>query len=334
MSEESGDIERDRIVGLPIDEAVEQVTAANPDEDPETVRERLERVSEDGQVTEDALEDELSEVSEMVATPETKVELTEMVSDQAGELAEDDRDIPVVDHRLSAFESRLQRAQADAESLGPALQTTIRKNDQSTPVYEIVTDLHELRAKTSDLRQRTDDLKIDIESFQEWLDTATVRYRQFELDLSAVEDSLDELAEIADGVEQARADTDSDDPPAPTSEAALQWTHATLQHRMLGLMVTDLRTELDACEELAVRENRDDDAEIAEYRDTLDDLQSRWKSLDERVADLTVESWRDRYGAEISGFEDDLEAFEPPVDWTTVETTLQERRETILASLA
>src|SRR6056297_1195388 len=104
-------VEDDRtVVGLPTEEAVEVVVAADPARDPDEVRSLLDHVTTDDRVTRDGIDSTVSDVAKRLATAETRVELARSALDDATAAAEGVRDLDVVASRLEEYRATLYAA--------------------------------------------------------------------------------------------------------------------------------------------------------------------------------------------------------------------------------
>lgn len=358
---EAGDsdgVDGPSIDGLALDEAVDRVVDREDDRDPETVRAALEHVTEDGFVSGAAVEDALKDTSKLVATAETRAELARIAMDDAREAAEPVADIPTVAARLDRFEAEVSAVEERAADLGEAVQSVVDDSEDPEARFAVAEGIRRIEARSRAVQRDADDLQFDLEDFERWLDSHDARVAALGDDVDALASSFDALAaavdDLADGIEDA-ADA-ADDPVAGRAEgdgpegdgaddssAGLDhaWFDATLRVRVIGLTVADLRAELadirawtdradentDASDTGAADES---DAEAADGLDAiearLDDVDARREALEARLDDLATPAWHDRYGDRIDGFERDLDALAPPVEWGAVERALEARR--------
>jgi len=302
-------------------------TATNP-RDPDEVRATLDRVASDGVVTRDAVEEALTETSMVVSTAETRTELASHALADAREAAAPVSDLDVVAARLDAFESRLTAVEDRSSALGADLETLVEKTGEPDSVYEVAAGTRRLRAAAKRVQRDADVLQMDLESFERWLDSPETRFDEFGEDIDAVEQSLDGLAATVDEIPIIAADDAANsDAVAPDADSTgTDWAVARLRHRVLGLLLADLRAELGDLRTLAERADRDRAGRAAELGDRLDDLDTRQAGLGDRLEDLARPAWTDRFGDRVASFEAETADMEPPLDWSAVESAFEEHR--------
>jgi len=335
------DVDHPSLEGLGIDEAVEAVVEADPDRDPETVRRALYYVSDDEVLTADAVEDALAKLSKVVATPETRLDVAEQALEEARETAEPVADLPVVRARLDEYAAELaaleERLDAVQEQLGEAVD-----RDPDGSLYAIGRDCAEVTGAANAVQQAVDDLYLEVDrEFDRWLSDAGTRAERLDEDVDAVESMLDELKEVAEALDDAEA---GEIPTLVGGEAIedsqLAWFDAALRVRVAGLLLADLRYELDDLQTWADREadERPDEGTGTEERDeVLEDVEGRLNSLDVRASGLedwlaavAEPAWRRRFGDRVTTFEHALDDRRPPVDWGGVQATLEDHRSAAL----
>lgn len=320
MSQE-GDADGPELLGLPLSDAVDAVVDAGDGRDPETVRETLATVAEDGVVTEDGVEAALGRASKVVATPETRVELAADALDSARAAADHVSDLGAVRSRLDGFEARLDAAEDRVAALGDDLQALVERAGEPGGTYAVAAGIRRLTEAANAVQRAADDLSGDLEAFERWVGDQDRRVRQFRGDLDALADYREELADAAERLEAV----DGDGGDGSDFDPAVAWVDATLRHRVLGLLLADLRAEFDDLRTWADREGLDDDW-AADVGDRLDRLDDRGAATGDRLAELARPAWRDRFGDRIAAFEDALDDFAPPVAWRDVQATLDEHR--------
>jgi chromosome segregation ATPase len=304
------------LVGRPVAEVAERVA---PDRDPDEVRTVLDPLTEDGRMTEAAMDEALSDTSKVVSTAESRTEFAGIEMDEARKAAADAPPLDAVQSRLETFEARLEGVEARAEDLTPQLQLLVRAR-RDERVYELATGLVELTSEAEEVSVEADDLKTDLEEFERWLDGPERRYDELEADLDPVESTLDTVAEAVDGLEAGTAD-----------DSAAVWADATLRQRLVTLLLADLRAELADLRAWDTREGLDDmDHSYGTLEERLDDLNERVSALGARLGTAAEPAWRERYGAHVESFEAELEGVEPPVPWGEVGTSLERHREAVL----
>ncbi|OYR73078.1 halo transducer protein [Halorubrum ezzemoulense] len=292
----------------PLDELVESV-ADRTGEKPESIRTWLEPFTDDGRVTSAAIESSVTDVSQILATAETRVDLATRTHDEATAAADDAPDLEVVTVRRRAFGDRLDDLRAEVEALGDDLGAARSGLAEPVAVYRAAVALHEITTEAQDIVRVAHDLETELEAFEAWLSSANRRHGALVDEVEAAEESAAALTET---VESLR---DADDPdPGRRFDAAVQT-------RVLDLVVADLRAEADDLRAWAHRDGapfpddvdaRIDDLEsaVAEHADALGDRPGRDGEFGERLDALDAE----------------LEAVEPPVAWARVDETVAEAR--------
>lgn len=301
------------LLGSPVQDVVAAIVDRDDDRDPEIVREALDPITDDGVVTTDAVESAVSDTSKLLATVETRVELADIAYDDAREAADGVDDVAVVAARLEAYGDRLEDVTSRTAGLSDDLNALDGSPDDPDAVYDLAVGLRQVAAEAQSVAREADDLSFDLEGFEAWVGSPTRRHDEFEEDIDHVEERLDELAAATEAL------------PSESDAPAADWADATMRTRVVDLLVEDLRAELTDLRTLADREE-------AQVPDALGDrvaaLDRRVEELIDSLAERADPAWRDRYGDDIAAFERDLAAIDPPVDWTRVQRTFDDRRET------
>ena len=283
-------------------------------EDPESVRTWLDPFTDDESVRPEAIEATVTDVSQILATAETRVDLATRTVEGASDVVADVPDLEIVRVRQNAFEERLADLRSDVEGLGEELSGAANDLDSPVDIYEAAVDLHEVTTDAQRIVRVAHDLETEVEAFEAWLGSANRRRDALVDDLEAAEESAESLGEAVESLRNA-------DDPDPE-----QWFDAAVQARVLDLVVADLRTEAAGLREWAEREDKsfpdDIEARIESIRDeatasaeALADRPDRDDRFDERLADLDAA----------------LSAVDPPVAWGRVDEAVQEAREGIAA---
>ncbi|SEF73407.1 halo transducer protein [Halobellus limi] len=300
-------VEGDRtVVGLPTEEAVEAVVAADPTRDPDEVRSLLDHVTEDGRVTRDGIDATVSDVAKRLATAETRVELARSALDDASRAAAGVRELDVVASRLEGYRATLDAVTTRVERLGAELRETSTPADRPDAVYESVVELRRIAIEIREPQRRADDLQLDLEEFGRWLGSHERRRRAFAEDVDAVADSL----------EAARGDRDD----------AESWLDASLQAALVPVLIADLRAELADLREMAERDGVADGKWAEELEGRLDALESRAESVRDTLDEAGTPAWAEAHGDRIDAFARSLDGVEPPVDWGAVRSDLERAR--------
>ena len=297
--------------GVTVDDVVTAVDKA----DAGTVRDALEPVTDDGRVTRAAAEAAVSDVSKLLATAETRIELAGDAYDDVSRAAEPMAEIPTVRARLDGFGERLSAVESRLPELRPSL--SIPEDIETRPVtaFEFAAGIREVVVVAQEAIEAADDLSFDAEQFESWLDRPDRRYDEFEEDLELVADTTDDLAAVIDEL------------PDDTNEPATRWADATMRSCVLSLLVTDLRAELT---DLRVLAERVDAPFRAGLTSQLARTEERVLGLESALESRADESWRDRFGDDIAAFESTLATFDFPVDWGAVDRTLAEHRPAVI----
>ncbi|RLM57067.1 halo transducer protein [Halobellus sp. Atlit-31R] len=296
----------DGVVGLSTDEAVEAIADADPDRDPETVRSVLDHVTDDdGAVTQGGIDETVSDTSKMLATAETRAELARMELDDARAAAAGVEDVDLVRRRLERYESTLDDVETRVRELGVELQSVSSPDDDPDDVYESVLGLRRVASNAQTVQQRADELQMDVEEFQTWLTTPDQRRSALEEDVDAVAQALENI-EVTD-------DSDADD-----------WVDAVLRADLVGLLVADVRAELE--DHRALNEWSDAGDWLGEIEDRLDSIESQAAETRDDLDAVANPAWRDRHGDRIDAFAETLESVDPPVPWGEIRSELDRAR--------
>jgi len=332
--------------GMAVDEAVDAVVAAEENSGPEAARRALSHVSEDGVVTESAVDDSLGHLSKVVATPETRVELVGIELEEAHEDAQPVADIDLVAARFDEYETELGQLEERLESVQASLRDAVDRAEETDSLYEVGRACSSVTAEANRLQADADDLKLELEhDFQRWLADAGYRAERLAEDVDSVAGMLDELSGVAEALDDAGED---ETPTLPGGEEiadpAVAWFDASLRVRVATLLLADLRAERADLLTWLERETEnggegdsasDDTVDTADA--ALDDVAGRLVSLDERASGLedwldalARPAWRDRFGDRVETFEHAVADRATPVDWADVQATLEEHRSAAL----
>jgi len=311
----------DSLDGLSLDAAVDAVVARTGD-DPDAVRAALGRVTTDGIVRREAVDDALAHVSKVVSTPETRVENAGMLIDDAREVAEAVAHLDSVAERLDDFEDRHAAVAARVDGLGDQLQSVVALADEPDAIYETAVEIRRLNAAANSAQHTADKLGVDAEELAAWVRNPDRR-------LDALHDDADAVAEFVDGVAETLDALAAGDADADVDPAAVRFD-AALRQRVSRLLLDDLRAEVEDLQ--AWSDPGPDDAHgavdpegLAALDDRLTGLEDRWQSISDRF-DRGAMEWRERYGDRLVDFEAALDDHAPPVDWRAVESLLGEYR--------
>jgi hypothetical protein len=308
----------DSLDGLSLDAAVDAVVART-DDDPDAVRTTLRRVTEDGTVRGEAVDDALAHVSKVVSTPETRVENAGMLIDDAREAAAAVDHLDTVADRLDEFDRRHAAVASRVDDLGDRLQSVVAIADEPTAIYETAARIRRLHAAANSAQQTADELGVDAEEFEAWIRDPARRLDALDADADAIAGFVDDVAATLDSLGTDALDADPD---------TVRFD-AALRHRVSRLLIEDLRAEVD---DLAAwpAPGPDDphgtvDADaVAALDDRLATLDDRRRSIGDRLdEDVGLPA---RYADRLADFEAVLADHAPPVDWGAVEAVLDEHR--------
>jgi hypothetical protein len=290
---------------------VDDVVAAVDDVDVGTARDALEPVTDDGTVTRAAAETTVSDVSKLLATAETRIELAGDAYDDVAGAADPVADVPTVRARLDGVGERLSAVESRIPELRPDLSIPEAVETRPVAAYEFAVGIREVVVTAQEAIEAADDLSFDAEQFESWLRRPERRYDEFAEDVEAVADAADDLADAVDALADGPA------------EPAAGWADATMRARVLSLLLADLRAELADLRTLADRDGAPVRAGLA---DRLDRTEERVIGVESALDSRADPAWRDRFGDDVAAFEAALSTFEPPIEWGVVDRTLSEHR--------
>lgn len=296
----AGDVSEDELV-----EAVIKRT----DEDPDSVRRSLDPFVDEGTVTAAAVEATVTDVSQILATAETRVDLATRAHEDASAAAADAPELEVVDVRRRAFGDRLDDLRADVESLADDLRAARTDLDSPIALYRAAVDLHEVTTGAQDVVRVAHDLETELEAFEAWLASANRRHDGLVDEVEAAEESAESLAETVGALRAAEE---------PDPERRFE---AGVQARVLDLVVADLRAE---AEDLRAWAERDGVAFPDDVDARLDELEAEVAAHGAALADGADRD--DRFGERLDALDAELAAIEPPVAWARVDETVAEAR--------
>jgi chromosome segregation ATPase len=305
------------LVGQSVEDVITAIVDRGDDRDPETVREALDPVTDDGVVTREAIEATVSDTAKVVSTAETRAELASIAHEDATAAAAPVDDLDIVVARLEEYASRLEGVESRIVGLRDDLRTPVEHLDDPNAVYELAVDLRQVAATAQEVVRTAEDLSTDLDAFESWLDSPDCRYDEFAADIDLVEESLAELSSVATALS-----AESDAP-------AADWADATMRTRVIELLVADLRAELA---DLRAWADREDAPFRAALDEQVENLEQRAEELTDTLAEHAEPAWRDQFEDDLAAFQRELNGFEPPVDWERVQATLEQRREQTFAS--
>ena len=298
--------------GLPVDQAVDVVDDETTDLD--TVRETLGIVAQDGIVCRAGVDDALANASKVVMTAETRVEFAGNKLDDVREVAASVPDLDLVSVRLSEFADRLAAIETRADGLGDAVQDALDLKAEGE-LYAAAQRIRQLTTAATEVQRAADDFQFELDAVEPWLTDGDRRAEELAADVDAVAASVDELAAIVDSIERDDAGSDT--------EAAHTWVGATVRHRVVSLLIADLRAELAALRTWA---ERVDETPPSGIESRIDDLQASHEAVGERLDTCADPAWSTRFDEQLAALDEELERIEPPVSWLDVEAVVEEYR--------
>jgi len=309
MSSDHGTRLPEALAGESVTAVADAVRADGVDDDPASVRDALSFVAADGVLTDDSLQAAVGETSMAVTTAETRTELVERALADARAAAEGVDDLPTVRSRLDAYASEATTVSDRADELGAELRDALDQARDPSGLYRLAAGLQKVDADAGSVQRTTDELKLDLEELEQWLSSPEQRGRELDGDADALETTLDDLEAAVEDLED--------------STGAATWLDLSLRHRVAGLFLADLRAELDDLRTWADREDLGAADRPTDVAERLSALESRHEAVGDRLERHSVGGeYRDR----LAAFEDELEAFSPPISWGAVEAILERYR--------
>lgn len=301
--------------GLPVEKAADIVVDTERDSD--EVRETLAIVAQDGTIRRAAVDDAVANASMVVTTAETRVELAAKKLDTLRETATPVSDLDLVSARIDNFDARLTTIEDRADDFGDAIQEVLGMKEDGD-LYEIARRIKRVTSAAIEVQRAADEFQLEIDSFEEWLTDADRRVEELTADLDALAESVDELDDIAGTLVVDDCD--------PESETAQTWVAATVRHRVVSLMIADLRAELAALRTWAEREGGTPPSEI---EPRIDEIQTSHETVGEQLTAGAEPEWVERFNDQLTALDEALKAMEPPIPWTEVEAVAEEHHPSI-----
>ncbi|GAB3706520.1 halo transducer protein [Halorubrum pallidum] len=312
MTEVKSDDERADLDGLSVGRAADII--ADDEERVSEMRETLAILAQDGTIRRSAVDDAVANASMVVTTAETRVELAAGKLDSARKTAVPVSDLDLVSARITSFEERLHAIEDRADTLGEAIQEILSMKTDGD-LYEIARRIRRVTNAATETQRAADDLQLELESFEGWLTNADRRADELVDDVEAVAESINELDTVAEAL--AGADGDSE------SEKAQTWIAAMIRHRVVSLMIVDLRAESAALRRWAERESSRPPSAI---EPRLDEIETSHEAVGERLTAHANPKWTAQYGDQLTALDEALDSMEPPVAWDEVEAITTEHR--------
>lgn len=302
------------LVGLPVETATQRVVETEG-HDSRRVREQLTEISEDGTITRAAVEDALADLSKVVATPETRIEIARRALSDAREAATPVSDTDHIASRLREFEATLSALEERVDALGTRLSSLVEQSRDPDDLYAVAESIKELRAGALDAQRGADSLAVEIEEFERTLRRPDEWADELHEDIDAAEQSMEELLDAADSLSDAANDS------ADGGNPARRWADLSVQQRTQRLVVDDIGAERDALEQMAAHAGIDDVGDGIETR--LDELDALCAEVGHRLDEVSEPSWRHAHDETIRSFARTVAEFEPPIDWERLQAEVE-----------
>ena len=145
---------------------------------------------------------------------------------------------------------------------------------------------------------------------------------EFEGDLEGVEETLDRLEGTAEALQPETNPSMMGSRSVEEVDPGTRWFEATVDHRVTGLLLADLRAELADFRQSAEEAGGEGARRVSAAEDRLDELDARHEAVGESLASIHAPIWHARFDDLIATVEETLAAHEPPVDWAAVEAAL------------
>ena len=296
---------------LALSDLVDRV-AEETGEDPSSIRTFLDPFVDDRTITDDAIEATVTDVAQVLATAETRVDLATRTRADVREAVTAAPDLAIIEARDRAFTDRLADLRDDVDELGTTLTSVRTGMDSPVAVYRAGVDLHELTTEAQRIVRVAHDLETELDAFEAWLNSAPRRHDALVDEVDAAESSAASVAETVETL-QTTAEPDPE-----------RWFDAAVQTLVLGVVVDDLRTEAADLREWADREEKPFPTDVDDRIESLrEETAARASAFEDRP------DWEDQYDTRLETLETELAAVDPPVAWAQVDAHVAAAREGI-----
>lgn len=302
------------------------------EDDAEAVAATVRGIADGGVLTDGSLQDALAHLSKVVSTPATRVELAGIELESAREQASEVSDVPTVAARFDEFAADVEAIESAVAELDSDLRTLADRvkevsgvgglsSDAAVELYEVATEREQIHTDALGLQATADDLTAEIESFQRWLALASVRHEALRTDSEELADAVDALEVDVETVADA---SEAGGDGRTGGEVAETWFDCSLRRRVLMLQVLDLRVAAADLETVDKRLESDPaDSASADVQERVEELEDRLAALGGRLDAAARTEWHDRYDSRLAAFDEELERFDPPIDWGAVLSVLE-----------
>jgi uncharacterized protein YoxC len=329
MTADDGSVtERVDVEGMALDEAVDAVLAADASRDPEQVREALEYVTDDDDVvTRSALDETGAVLAQNVSEAREHASEARLRLTSAREAAEPVTDLETVARRLDSYEEEVRAITEQADDLTERHDALTGRFEDPESLYAVADEFRAVFAEAHRIEARVYGLNEELSEFEADVTSPEVWINDVQQDLNVVEDALDAAAAAVEALPAAEADVEDDwdwadrdvDPP-------VVWYDATLRVEHVGVLLTDLRAEMD---DLQAWGERKAEFETWYAESVAEDLQAaadRRSELADRLDSLARPAWTDHFGDRLAEFESEPADLDAPVDWVEMQATLDAYR--------
>jgi len=315
------------VEGMALEEAVEAVLAADASRDREQVREALEYVTDDDVVTRSALDEIGAVLAQNVSGAREQASEAQLQLTNAREVADPITDLETVERRLDTYEGEVWGLTEQADDLAERHDALTDRYEDPDSLYAVADEIRAVFDEAQRIEARVYGLKEELSEFETDVTNPEVWINDVQQDLTVVEDALEAVAAAAEALPTADADVEDDwdwadrdvDPP-------VVWYDATLRVEHVGVLLADLRAELD---DLQTWGERKEEFETWYAESVSEDLQTaadRRSELADRLDALARPAWTDRFGGRLADFESELASRDSPVDWVEMQAILDAYR--------
>jgi hypothetical protein len=329
MTADDGNVaEQVDVEGMALEEAVEAVLAADASRDREQVREALEYVTDDDDIVARSALDEVGAVlAENVSGAREQASDAQLQLTNAREVADPITDLETVERRLDTYEGEMWALTEQADDLAERHDALTDRYEDPDSLYAVADEFRAVFDEAQRIEARIYGLKEELSEFETDVTSPEVWINDVQQDLTVVEDALDAVAAAADALPAADADVEDDwdwadrdvDPP-------VVWYDATLRVAHVGVLLADLRAEMD---DLQTWGERKEEFETWYAESVSEDLQTaadRRSELADRLDALARPAWTDRFSGRLADFESELADQDSPVDWVEMQAVLDAYR--------
>ena len=298
-------------VNLALSDFVDEV-AERTGEDPSAVRTYVDPFVDEGVITDEAIEQSVTDVAQILATAETRVDLATRKRAEVRTAVTAAPDLAIVGVRDRAFRDRLADLRADVEDLGRTLTSVRTGIDSPVAVYQAGADLHDLTTDAQRIVRVSHDLETELGAFEAWLSSAPRRHDAIVDEIDAAESSA---AAVTESIDTLLTSNQHD---------AERWFDARVQTLVLGVVIDDLRAEMADLREWAAREQRSFPTKVEERIESLGEVAAACaRDLEESPREETAHDDR------LEKLRKQLAEVDPPVAWARVDAQVAAAREAI-----